>query len=83
MVTKIIGYESASASEEVLLVADANDGFDFEGADAELKALIPVNLRVNEIKRGGLDIGTARSLLFEGISRGQKVVNYTVIDLKM
>jgi Peptidase family C25 len=75
MVTKIIGYESASASEEVLLVADANDGFDFEGADAELKALIPVNLRVNEIKRGGLDIGTARSLLFEGISRGQKVVN--------
>ncbi|HKA18417.1 MAG TPA: C25 family cysteine peptidase [Blastocatellia bacterium] len=77
MVAKIIGYESASPSEEMLLVADVNDGFDFEGADAELKTLIPPNLRVNEIKRGGLDIGAARGLLFEAINRGQRIVNYT------
>ncbi len=76
-VAKIISYEGASPSEEVLLVADANDGFDFEGANKELRALIPTSLRVNEIDRGGLDAETARGRLMEAINRGQKVVNYT------
>ena len=76
MVAKIISYESSNRSEEVLLVADVSDTFDFEGASTQLRALIPPNLRVNEIDRGGVDEATARARLIEAINRGQKVVNY-------
>jgi len=58
-------------------VADANDGFDFERANTDLRALVPQNIRVNEIDRGRLDIGVARAQLLEAINRGQKIVNYT------
>jgi hypothetical protein len=76
MVAKIISYESSKGSQEVLLVADISDTFDFEGASTQLRALIPPNLRVNEIDRGGVDGATARGRLMEAINRGQKVVNY-------
>jgi hypothetical protein len=77
MVTKIVNYENTSPSEEVLLVADINSGYDFEGADAELRKLIPDNLRVQEINRGQMDAATAKGQLIEAINRGQKIVNYT------
>ena len=34
-------------------------------------------MKVEEIKRGGIDAATAKSLLIESINRGQKIVNYT------
>jgi hypothetical protein len=76
IVEKIISYESSNGSDEVLLVADVSDTFGFEGANKQLRALIPSNLRVNEIDRGGVDGAAARSRLIEAINRGQKVVNY-------
>jgi predicted outer membrane repeat protein len=77
MVRKIINYQASNMSEEMLLVADLSDTFDFARANADLKVLIPSNLRVNEIDRGNLDPAKARSLLMEAINRGQKVVNYS------
>jgi predicted outer membrane repeat protein len=77
LVQKIVNYQASSPSEEMLLVADLSDTFDFERVNADLKASIPSNLRVNEINRGNLDPAKARSLLMEAINRGQKVVNYS------
>jgi photosystem II stability/assembly factor-like uncharacterized protein len=77
MIARIIGYERANAPGSVLLVADRNEGFDFESANDRLKELISDNVKVEEIKRGGIDAATAKSMLIESINRGQKIVNYT------
>lgn len=77
MVAKIINYEQSSPSETMLLVADHNDGFDFQGANSALRGLIPPNIRVEEIDRNQQDDGTARIRLIDAINRGQKIINYT------
>lgn len=77
MIAKIIGYEQSSPLDEALLYADSNSGFDFEAASAQLAALLPENIRAQQINRGQMDATAARSLLFEAIGRGMKVVNYT------
>ena len=75
MIAKIVGYERSSGSEEVLLASDANDGFDFEGASAQLKGTMPANLKTNQINRG-TDTAGAKARLMDAINRGQKIVNY-------
>ena len=40
-INKVIGYEFSSVSEEVLLVADRNEGFNFEQASNDLKPFSP------------------------------------------
>jgi len=77
MVAKIVSYEQAAPSDEVMLVADRNDGFNFESASAALDGLMPANLRINHINRGALDGESARTQLLEALNRGQKLVNYT------
>ena len=52
MVAKIVSYDQSSPSESLLLVADGNEGFDFEEASRQLQALVPANLRVEQINRG-------------------------------
>jgi hypothetical protein len=76
MVSKIISYEQSGTADEALLVADANDGFDFEQASAELRSLIPDNLRITQVNRGRLDPEMARRSLFEALYRKQFLVNY-------
>ena len=76
MVAKIIDYEHSPSSEEMLLVADVSDTFDFAQANASLKSLIPPNVRVNQIDRGSSDPSTVRNLLMDTINRGLKVVSY-------
>jgi hypothetical protein len=77
MVRKITDYERSSPSSEVLLVADANDGYDFEAISSELQGLIPGEIRVTQLNRGRVDGVTAKSQLIDAIQRGQKIVNYT------
>jgi hypothetical protein len=60
-----------------LLVADRNDGFDFEAATDRLRALVPPGVIVEEVRRGQTDDQLARVRLLEAINRGQKLVNYT------
>jgi len=76
MVAKITSYEQGSASDEMLLVSDANDGYDFEKASFQLQSLIPVGLRVSQVNRGRLEAAEARRLLLDGIYRKQLMVNY-------
>ena len=72
----IVTYAQAAPSEEALLVADANDGFDFEQASDELRSLIPTSLRITQVNRGRVDPEMARRSLFEGLYRKQFLVNY-------
>jgi len=76
MIRKILGYASARPAEGALLVADMNDGYDFEGSTRQLRVLLPSTVRIEEIDRGGLDPATAKRRLLEGINRGPLVVNY-------
>ncbi len=77
VISKLIAYDESSPSSEVALVADSNDGFDFEQAATSLRPLIPSAVRVTEILRSTSDDPTARSYLFDAINRGQKIVNYS------
>jgi hypothetical protein len=76
IVSKIIQYEHSSASDEALLVADADEGFAFEQACSELMSLIPTNLRITQVYRGRLDAEKARGSLFEALYREQFLINY-------
>ena len=76
MVNKIVGYDTSESASSVMLVADNNIGYDFEGASRQLGQLLPASLRVDQINRGRLDAQAARQQLFDGINRGEKLVNY-------
>jgi hypothetical protein len=76
MVNKIVAYETAAVSREVLLIADENDEYDFEGASRRLIQLMPSTVTVSRIDRGRVPIEAARSVLLESLDRGQKIVNY-------
>lgn len=82
LVSKIVDYDSANikmpiARRSVLLVSDANDGFNFEQASEQLRALVPSGTRVQEIFRGRLENAVAKQQLFEAINAGPSIVNYT------
>ncbi|HTG15931.1 MAG TPA: C25 family cysteine peptidase, partial [Blastocatellia bacterium] len=76
LVSKIVGYDSSAAIPRVLLVADHNEGYDFEAADTQLQSLIPGNLTVTDIRRGQVGDADARSQLIDAINQGTKLVNY-------
>jgi hypothetical protein len=76
MIDKIVSYEQSRPGDETLLVSDRNDGYDFEGANAQLIPLLPPDVRVIEIKRGQLGDQAAKAALIDAINRGQRLVNY-------
>src|SRR5262249_34094060 len=76
MVSKILSYEASRPSSEALLVSDANDGFDFEAANSQVRDLLPGSLKVNRVDRGRVDSSAAKAALIDSINRGQKIVNY-------
>ena len=76
MIEKIIGYEQSTGSKGVLLVSDINDGFNFEAASDRLREIVPSDTRVEQIYRGRMDPAAAKKALLDGLSRGQKIVNY-------
>jgi hypothetical protein len=77
MVAKVIRYDQSRPSDEMLLVADMNDGYDFEAMATALKPLVTLEVKIGQLNRGETDIATARAKLFDAINRGQKVVNYS------
>jgi len=80
VVSKIVARAQAPAGEawrrEVLIVADASDGFDFEGAARELTALLPSTWTAREVYRGRGDDASVRAAVREGIEEGKSLVNY-------
>jgi hypothetical protein len=80
VVSKIIGYETSSKKNEVLLIADRADNpndFDFEGASEEIRALLPSNLVVRKLYRGEFrGEEDVRGELIRGINGGPLLVNF-------
>ncbi|MFL6213063.1 MAG: C25 family cysteine peptidase [Blastocatellia bacterium] len=76
MIAKIIGYESTAGSDSALIISDNNDGFDFEGAGAQLRELFPETIKAGQIDRGELGTAVAKKALLDGLQRGQRIVNY-------
>ncbi|HEX8089311.1 MAG TPA: C25 family cysteine peptidase [Blastocatellia bacterium] len=76
MVAKIVSYEQAGRPEGVLLIADKNDGFDFEGVSRRVKSLVPAGVPVREVLRSQLDDAAASRRTIEGINSGARLVNY-------
>jgi hypothetical protein len=77
LAAKLISYDQSPPSGALLLVADRNDTYDFENANAQLRALIPSHIRVEEIDRSRQDDLATKIRVLEAINRGQKIVNYT------
>ncbi len=77
LVTKLLGYEQVAALPEALLVADANDSFDFEQASSALREVLPAGLQIQELRRGQTDPVAVKKQLLEAINRGQKLINYS------
>jgi hypothetical protein len=74
MVHKIMSYEQGAKGNGVLLVADTNDGFNFESSNDRLRALVPAGTPVQEIRRGSDP--SAGQHLVDALNDGKKVVNY-------
>ncbi|HSO74313.1 MAG TPA: C25 family cysteine peptidase, partial [Blastocatellia bacterium] len=80
LVSKLVGYDSADGKSvggrTVLLVADKNDGFNFELASEQLRSFVPLGVGVQEIFRGRMDDAAAKKQLIEAINGGKSIVNY-------
>ncbi|MEW6127039.1 MAG: C25 family cysteine peptidase [Acidobacteriota bacterium] len=80
VVNKLVNYDSTTAKavkeKLALLVADKNDGYDFESASSSLRGLLPVDFSIQEILRGRTTDSAAKQQLLAGFNRGAAVVNY-------
>ncbi len=76
IIKKLVSYASASPGQEVTLLADRNDGFDFEAASNELRSMLPSQLKVTEIFRSQNDDLTTKRNLLDALERGQLLINY-------
>jgi hypothetical protein len=77
VISKIIGYERTGARNEALVVADMNDGFNFERTTEEIRSLLPAYLPVARIFRGDfLSDDQAKQRVLSGINQGPLLVNF-------
>ena len=76
MVSKIVNYETRGGASGVLLVADRNDGHDFESATSIIRSLVPPGVTVEEILRSQLDDASMKQQIIDGINRGPQIVSY-------
>jgi Peptidase family C25 len=76
MVAKIIEYERGGALEGAVVVADINDGFDFEATSHTVEGLLPSEVRTVEIFRSQMGDAGAHQAIITAINRGPKIVNY-------
>jgi hypothetical protein len=77
MISKLVDYDGTTASDEILLVSDTTDSYNFEASTTKLRNIIPASFKIEEIDRGRLDPATAKTRLLDGINRGQKIVAYS------
>lgn len=76
VVSKIIGYDSSTPSNSMLLVADEGDTFNFSAASEELRSLVPGSVTTRAVTRGTVDDATLREQLLGYLNQGQQVINY-------
>jgi hypothetical protein len=78
VVSKIINYEQSTEMNQVLLVADIGDTYDFEGAAGEVEAILPSShVPAQKVYRGsyGSD-ALARAEVLNDINQGPLLVNF-------
>jgi len=78
-IAKLVEYEKPSLpvrNRKALLVADRNDGFDFENATAQLRSLLPAGTTVQELLRSKTTDPTMSAAITEAINEGVSVVNF-------
>jgi len=77
VVRKLIAYDRAGGGgHAAVLVADHDDGIDFEGYSGQVKALLPADATVEEIYRAQMGDDTARAALLSSLNGGPWLVNY-------
>src|SRR5439155_11693618 len=77
VVRKLIAYDRAGGGgHAAVLVADHDDGIDFEGYSGQVKALLPADATVEEIYRAQMGDDTARAALPSSLNGGPWLVNY-------
>ncbi len=82
-VAKIVAYKQAalygsvgSWADTVALVADSNDGYDFESASNQVFDLLPDSLSAAKIYRGQISDTEARDQILQNLNAGALLVNY-------
>jgi autotransporter-associated beta strand protein len=75
VINKIVSYD-ANQTSGALLVADRNDGFDFEAATTNIRSLLPAEMSKQLVFRSQMDDTAANRAIIDGINRGPKLVNY-------
>jgi hypothetical protein len=76
IIGKVLRTGQAPIPAKALLVADQNDGYDFESASAQVRALLQADFQVDEINRGQIGTITAKTKLSEALQDGRGIVNY-------
>ncbi|HYY55940.1 MAG TPA: C25 family cysteine peptidase, partial [Pyrinomonadaceae bacterium] len=76
VVGKIIAFQNGELRRGALLVSDHKDGFDFEAANEDVRALLPSTMSVETVNRAGNDASVVRSQIIGGVNQGPLLVNY-------
>jgi len=81
VVSKIIDYETSftlgKLTKKALVIADLNDGFNFEAASNEVQSQFPANYTIRQAFRSQSTDAATRTAVLEAINSGQTIVNYT------
>ena len=76
LIARVFSYEAAGVPNEMLLVADSTDDYDFAGASNQLHSLVSSDVRVVDVQRGALGDPATHAAVMAAIARGQRLVNY-------
>jgi len=80
VVAKIVGYETGASpgpwTSQVLLIGDANGGYDFTGATNSVEQMLPSSLGITKILADGQDPTVVHQQVIAAINSGQVFVNF-------
>jgi hypothetical protein len=76
VIGKIIGYAPGVSAEGALLVADHNEGYDFEGTSREVQSRLPASVPTTVINRGDTPPEQVKGQIITALNQGQMLVNY-------
>ncbi len=80
IVSKLVAYDNtrpaANLSKKALLIADINDGFNFESSTTDLQSWLPAGTQTEVVFRSRNNDATNRQDILAAINRGQNIVNY-------
>ncbi len=77
VIGKMLAYEqSPIRRRSALLIADRNEGFDFETTTNQLQGLLPTGMQAQKIFRSQTSDPAARTQIINVVNEGVSVVNY-------